>query len=152
MSAMTELAGLSALVTGATSGIGRAVAEELGRRGAAVTVHGRDQERGGAVVDAITTSGGSARFAAADLTDPAGLETLVARVGGVDILINNAGFAWYGPTHELDVAGFDRLFAANVRAPYADKAELARKLGAHHYIDSSKTDAAQALQDLGLRL
>ena len=113
-----HLAGLSALITGATSGIGRAIAEEFGRQGADVIVHGRDAARGRTVVDAIAADGGVARFAAADLTDPAELGNLVRQADAVDILVNNAGFAWYGPTDQLDVAAFDRLFAANVRAPY----------------------------------
>lgn len=66
-----DLEGLSALVTGATSGIGQAAARQLARHGAEVIVHGRDLIRGQAVVDAITADGGKARFAAADLSNPA---------------------------------------------------------------------------------
>jgi len=124
------LEGLSALITGATSGIGRAIAEEFGHRGADVLVHGRDAARGAEVVAAITVDGGSARFVAADLTDVAELEKLIPRVGAVDVLVNNAGFAWYGPTDELDVATFDRLFAANVRAPYLLVAALGPRMAA----------------------
>jgi NAD(P)-dependent dehydrogenase (short-subunit alcohol dehydrogenase family) len=130
MSEQRDLDGLIALVTGATSGIGRAAAEELGRHGAEVIVHGRDAARGGAVVDGIAADGGKARFVGADITEPAGLEDLIQQAGTVDVLVNNAGLAWFGPTPELDVATFDRLFAANVRAPYFLVAALAPKMAA----------------------
>ena len=130
MTEQRDLEGLGALVTGATSGIGRAAAEELARHGAEVVVHGRDADRGRAVVDAITAEGGKARFAAADLSHPAGLDDLVQQAGTVDVLVNNAGFSWFGPTADLDVATFDQLFAANVRAPYFLVAALAPKMAA----------------------
>jgi NAD(P)-dependent dehydrogenase (short-subunit alcohol dehydrogenase family) len=130
MDEQRDLDGLSALVTGATSGIGKAAAEELGRHGAEVIVHGRDAARGSAVVDAITADGGKARFVAADLSDPAQLDHLVEQTGAVDVLVNNAGFSWFGPTADLDVATFDRLFAANVRAAYFLVAALAPKMAA----------------------
>jgi NAD(P)-dependent dehydrogenase (short-subunit alcohol dehydrogenase family) len=130
MDEQRDLDGLSALVTGATSGIGRAAAEELGRHGAEVIVHGRDAARGSAVVDAITADGGKARFLAADLSDPAQLDHLVEQAGAVDVLVNNAGFSWFGPTADLDVATFDRLFAANVRAAYFLVAALAPGMAA----------------------
>ena len=83
MNDQRDLEGLSALVTGATSGIGKAAAEELGRHGAEIVVHGRDVDRGSAVADTITAAGGKARFVAADLTDPAQLDHLAARTAGV---------------------------------------------------------------------
>ncbi|HSZ45256.1 MAG TPA: SDR family oxidoreductase [Streptosporangiaceae bacterium] len=128
MDGIKDLDGLSALVTGATSGMGRVFAEELARRGATVTVHGRDAGRGQAVVDAITAAGGQALFAAADLGDPAGPEQLAAAVGTVDVLVNNAGFSWFGPTAELTTDQFDALFASDVRAPYFLVAALAPQM------------------------
>jgi NAD(P)-dependent dehydrogenase (short-subunit alcohol dehydrogenase family) len=113
-----DLKGLRTLVTGATSGIGRAIATRLGADGAEVLVHGRNAERGIAVVEAITLTGGQAQFIAADLTDPAGVRALVDEAGDIDVLVNNSGASWFGPTADLDVAGFDALVAGNVRAPY----------------------------------
>src|ERR1700730_7866647 len=130
MNEQRDLEGVRALVTGATSGIGKAAAEELARHGAEVIVHGRDATRGAQVVDSITSDGGKARFVAADLSDPAGLDNLVEQVGSIDVLVNNAGFSWFGPTADLDVATFDRLFAANVRAAYFLVAALAPEMAA----------------------
>lgn len=119
MSAMSQngLGGQRALVTGATSGIGRAVALQLARDGAEVLVHGRDAARGADTVEEITASGGKASFVAADLGDAADVQRLGSDVGDVDILINNAGIALFAPTGELDVDTFDKMFASNVRAP-----------------------------------
>jgi NAD(P)-dependent dehydrogenase (short-subunit alcohol dehydrogenase family) len=111
------LAGQTALVTGATSGLGRAIAFQLAGEGADVVVHGRDPERGASTVAAIEAAGGRARFVAADLSDPGAVARLVAEVGDVDILVNNAGFSAWGPTATFDAAAFDGLFASNVRAP-----------------------------------
>jgi NAD(P)-dependent dehydrogenase (short-subunit alcohol dehydrogenase family) len=119
------LDGQRALVTGATSGIGRAVALKLARDGAEVVVHGRDAARGAETVEEITAAGGKASFVAADLGDAADVQRLASEVGDVDILINNAGIALFAPTAELDVAAFDRMFADNVRAPFFLVAALA---------------------------
>jgi NAD(P)-dependent dehydrogenase (short-subunit alcohol dehydrogenase family) len=76
-------------------------------------------------VDAITTAGGRARFAAADLSDASGPGRLAEEAGAVDVLVNNAGFAWFGPTADLMPDQFDALMACDVRAPYFLVAALA---------------------------
>ncbi len=108
----------TALVTGATSGIGRATALRLARDGWDVVVHGRNPTRGNEVVHDIEAEGGRARFVAADLNDLGAVRALVVEVGVVDVLVNNAGTSWFGPTAELDEATFDDLFAGNVRSAY----------------------------------
>jgi NAD(P)-dependent dehydrogenase (short-subunit alcohol dehydrogenase family) len=119
MSALSTDRGLgTALVTGATSGIGRATALRLARDGWEVVVHGRNPQRGAAVVDEIETQGGHARFVAADLNDVAAVRRLVDEVGDVDVLVNNAGVSWFGPTADLDEMTFDDLFDGNVRSAY----------------------------------
>jgi len=128
MTGQRDLEGLSALVTGATSGIGKASAEQLAHHGAEVTVHGRDSARGHGVVDAITAAGGKARFVAADLNDLAQIEELAEQVGTVDVLVNNAGIAWFGPTDQLEEATYDLLFTANVRSAYFPVAAVAPKM------------------------
>ncbi|HEX4539030.1 MAG TPA: SDR family oxidoreductase [Acidimicrobiales bacterium] len=109
---------LTALVTGATSGLGREVAVQLARDGMSVIVVGRDDTRGAAVVEQIEAAGGRASFIAADLSDPADIQRLAKEAGEVDVLVNNAGHAVYGPTEETTVDDFDAMFASNVRAPY----------------------------------
>jgi NAD(P)-dependent dehydrogenase (short-subunit alcohol dehydrogenase family) len=126
----TTLAGRRALVTGATSGIGQAVALELARNGAEVIVHGRDAARGAETVGAIAAAGGTARFVAADLTDVGAVERLASEAGDVDILINNAGIAAFAPTADLDADTYDAMFASNVRAPFFLVAALAPGMAA----------------------
>ena len=75
-------------------------------------------------------SGGKARFVAADLGDAADVQRLASDVGDVDILINNAGIALFGPTAEFDVAAFDKMFASNVRAPFFLVAAIAPGMAA----------------------
>jgi NAD(P)-dependent dehydrogenase (short-subunit alcohol dehydrogenase family) len=128
-----DLEGKVALVTGATSGIGRAAALQLAAQGATLIVHGRDVERGAAVVKEIESAGGSARFVGADLSQPAEALRLASEVGEVDILVNNAGFAWFGPTEKLAADTLNQLFAANVQAPYLLVSVLAPKMVARGY-------------------
>jgi NAD(P)-dependent dehydrogenase (short-subunit alcohol dehydrogenase family) len=129
-SVVRDLDGKVALVTGATSGIGKAAAIQLAGQGATLIVHGRDADRGAAVVTEIENRGGSARFIGADLGEPAQALELARQAGNVDILVNNAGFAWFGPSAKLDAKTLDQLFAANVEAPYLLVSVLAPKMAA----------------------
>jgi NAD(P)-dependent dehydrogenase (short-subunit alcohol dehydrogenase family) len=114
----TTLEGSTALVTGATAGIGRAVALQLAQLGAEVVVHGRSEERGAKVVQNIQNAGGKARFIAADISDADDVRRLAAEAGPIDILINNAGVYKFGATAETDDAFFDEHVNLNLRAPY----------------------------------
>jgi NAD(P)-dependent dehydrogenase (short-subunit alcohol dehydrogenase family) len=125
-----DLEGQRALVTGATSGIGRAVALQLARDGAEVAVHGRDAARGDETVGEITATGGKASFVAADLGDVTDVQWLASEVGEIDILVNNAGIALFAPTAEFDVPAFDKMFESNVRAPFLLVAALAPGMAA----------------------
>ncbi len=117
-----------ALVTGATSGIGRAVALKLAEDCFYVIVHGRDLARGQATIAEIESNGGRGRFVSADLAAQADIARLAAEVGVVDVLVNNAGFSWFGPTADLDFTTFDALFASNVRSAYFLVAALAPRM------------------------
>jgi NAD(P)-dependent dehydrogenase (short-subunit alcohol dehydrogenase family) len=119
------LRGQTALVTGATSGIGRTTANALAGAGASVVVHGRDAERGAEVVAELEAAGASARFLAAELGDDDQVRELAAAVGEVDILVNNGGLSAFGPSAELEPEQFREMFAANVEAAFLLVAALA---------------------------
>jgi NAD(P)-dependent dehydrogenase (short-subunit alcohol dehydrogenase family) len=120
----------TALITGGTSGIGRAAANKFAQLGVHVLVVGRNAERGEKTITAIRATGGQADFIASDLLDAASVRQVVRKAvelgdGHVDILINNAGIYPFGPTHETSEELFDRVYALNVKVPYFLVAELA---------------------------
>lgn len=112
------MSGLTALVTGGTAGIGRAVAVQLAQDGAEVIVHGRDAERGASVVAEIEAAGGRARFLGADLADADDIKRLAYEAGDVDVLINNAGIYKFLPTSDMTEDLFDLHMSLNTKAPY----------------------------------
>lgn len=121
---MTLLAGKTALVTGASRGMGRATALALAKAGAQVLVHyGRGAAEADSVVDEIRTFGGHAEAVRSDLSMPDGPHKLAAEVRRVigdrlDILVANAGISKAATIEETTVEDFDGLFAVNVRAPF----------------------------------
>jgi NAD(P)-dependent dehydrogenase (short-subunit alcohol dehydrogenase family) len=132
----TNLAGATALITGATSGIGRAIAIDLAASGAHVLVGGRDEKRGAEVVATIRAAGGTAEFVGGELADPAAVRDLARRAtelggGHVDILVNNAAiYPPAGGTAGTAVEDIDAVYAINVRAPYLLVGELAPAMAA----------------------
>ncbi|MEU2540055.1 SDR family NAD(P)-dependent oxidoreductase [Streptomyces iakyrus] len=130
-----ELQDKKALVTGATSGIGRAIAVKLAEAGATVYVTGRRAELGKETVELIEQAGGTGHFVVADVADIDDVRKLAEEVGEVDVLVNNAGIFPFSPTPEQSLDSYERVFDINVRATYFLTAALApamvaRKKGA----------------------
>jgi NAD(P)-dependent dehydrogenase (short-subunit alcohol dehydrogenase family) len=121
---MLNLFGKTALVTGASRGIGRASALALSKAGAQVIVHyGTGEKEAAAVVAEIRQAGGRAEKIAADLRAPDGPHALATRVRAIvgdrlDILVANAGISKAASLEETTVEDFNDLFAVNIRAPY----------------------------------
>jgi 3-oxoacyl-[acyl-carrier protein] reductase len=114
-----SVAGKTAIVTGAATGIGAATAALLAARGARVVAAGLQPDALRETVAAIEADGGEAVAVEADVSDPEQIEAVAARAaeafGGTDILVNNAAIYPLGPWHEADAAEWDAVFATNVR-------------------------------------
>jgi NAD(P)-dependent dehydrogenase (short-subunit alcohol dehydrogenase family) len=135
---MERLAKKRAVVTGASSGIGRGIALAFGREGATVTVWGRDRERTEETCEAIAGQGGAARAALGDVSDPGTVEGVIgdaaSAMGGIDVVVNCAGIGeldgWV-PVHEHSLAAWERTLAVNVTGPF-----LVAKAAIPHMLDA----------------
>jgi 3-oxoacyl-[acyl-carrier protein] reductase len=117
---MPNLKGKVAIVTGASKGIGAAIAEDLAREGASVIVnYSSSPQKAEEVVSRIKSNGGSAKAVRADISKPAEARQLIdatlTEFGCVDILVNNAGVYEFRPLPDVDEAHFDRIFDLNVK-------------------------------------
>lgn len=115
---MFSLAGKVALVTGAGSGIGQAIALAFSRAGAQVWVVDRDAAAGEATVASIRAAGGASDFAALDVASETHALALAGRLPPLDLLVNNAGIGHVGNLLATHASDLDRLHAVNVRGPF----------------------------------
>lgn len=119
---INRLAGKTAIVTGSTRGMGRAIASLFAREGARVVVSGRDPERGHAVVEEIESAGGRAVFVAGDVRSPQTNRRLVTQArqvfGGVDVLVANAGTLGLGSLTDLSFETWRETLATNLDAVF----------------------------------
>jgi 3-oxoacyl-[acyl-carrier protein] reductase len=130
---MATLKGKVAIVTGSSRGIGRGIAERLGKEGASVVVnYARGADQASQVVSAIEAAGGQALAVQADMTKTADIRRLFERTldhfGRLDILVNNAGIFRGAPVAEVAEEEFDAIFALNAKGTFFALQEAARRL------------------------
>jgi NAD(P)-dependent dehydrogenase (short-subunit alcohol dehydrogenase family) len=148
----------TALITGGTSGIGRATADKRVQLGIHVIVVGLNTERGEKTAAAIRTAGGKADFISSDLRDAASAREVARKAielgnGHIDILINNAGIYPFGPTHDITEEMFERVYSLNVKAPYfliAHLAPLMAKRGKGAIVNASTMAADHGAPGMSL--
>ena len=124
-----------AIVTGASGGIGRAVAVRLAREGMAVAVHyAGNRDRAQETVDEVLAAGGHAFVVAADVADEdqvaAMFDQVEAQFGGVDVVVNTAGIMLLSPLAELKLDDFDRMHRTNVRGTFIVDQQAVRRVRA----------------------
>ena len=110
------------LVSGGTSGIGRAAAEQFGREGGTVIVVGRKPDEGAEVVKAIQAAGSEALFLQTDIGDPAQIEqcvnTVVEKYGRIDVIVNDAAMMTFTPIVDLSIEDWDKVMQVNLRSMF----------------------------------
>jgi NAD(P)-dependent dehydrogenase (short-subunit alcohol dehydrogenase family) len=117
-SGMFDLTGKAALVTGAGSGIGRAIAQRFAAAGARVVVADVDETGGRETVALVAKAGGAAEFVRLDVADEVAVDALASQLGTFDLLVNNAGIGHVGTILQATVADLDRLYRVNVRGVF----------------------------------
>ena len=136
---MSKLQGRNILITGASSGIGQAIAIRFAKEGANVAINYRSgaeqaEETRCMARRARTNGGGKEMVVQADVSEETQVKTMVARVieefGSLDVLVNNAGIQKPAPSHEIETSDFDRVLAVNLRGPFLCSREAIR-----HFLD-----------------
>lgn len=123
-----KLQGRSALITGASAGIGRATALTLAREGASIIATGRREPELSSLVREIAAAGGRARYVAGNLDDGAFVRALAEQADEADILVNNAGWLVYAPLLEISAEQCEAMFRTNVVAAFAIAREIGRRM------------------------
>jgi len=120
------------IVTGASNGIGRAVATAFSAEGARVVIADIDETAGKELEDMLAARGASALFVRTDVSDPGSVSAMIAKAanlaGTIDILINNAGISEFRPFYELDVSDWERILHTNLRGAFLCSQEAAKRM------------------------